>query len=127
MIAAHIQEILIVTGVLTMSPVIMLLMPAGVLKLVFGVPQPDLVTRTIARHWGLLLLLVGALLVFAGYHSEVRVPVMIVGASEKLVIAALVYASSLRQRALLVMIVSADAVMAILYLIALSSAPIANG
>ena len=120
MIAAHIGEILIVTGLLTMGAVAFVLMPAAMLKLVFGVAEPDVVTQTITRHWGLLLVLIGALLVFARYHPEVRVPVMVVAATEKLALAPLILARPLRRRPLPVMIASADAVMAILYLIALS-------
>ena len=76
--------------------------------------------RTITRHWGLLVFLVGCLLVFAGYHADVRVPVMLVAATEKLVLAAFVLTSPLRRQPLPVLIVSADTVMALLYVIALS-------
>ena len=120
MIKAHIREVLIVTGVLTMPGITLFLVPRTMLKLVFGEPVPDQVTTTIARHWGLLLFLIGGLLVFAGYHPELRVPVMIVGAIEKFLIAALVFASRLRARRLLDVLVGADAVMGILYVIALS-------
>lgn len=120
MIAAHVGQILIVTGLLTIGAIAFFLMPAAMLKLVFGVAETDLATRTIARHWGLLVALVGALLVLAGHHPEVRVPVMVVAATEKLAIATLVLSSTLRQRSLPLMIASSDAVMAILYLIALS-------
>jgi len=120
MIKAHISEILIVTGVLTMPGITLFLAPKTMLKLAFGEPVPSLVTTTIARHWGLLLFLVGGLLVFAGYHPVVRVPVMIVGAVEKFSIAALVFASPLRSRRLLDVLVGADGAMGILYVIALS-------
>ena len=95
-------------------------MPAPMLKLMFGVAEPDTVTRTITRHWGLLLVLVGALLVFARYHPEVRVPVMVVAATEKLAMAALILVGPLPRRPLSAMIASADAIMAILYILALS-------
>src|SRR5215510_5100958 len=89
MIAAHVGAILIATGLLTMGAVALLLMPARMLRLIFAVGEPDVVTRTIARHWGLLVFLVGCLLVFAGYHPDVRVSVMSVAATEKLVLGAL--------------------------------------
>ena len=120
MIKTYISEILIVTGVLTMPGITLFLAPKTMLRLAFGAPSPDPVTTTIARHWGLLLFLVGGLLVFAGCHPEVRVPVMIVGTTEKFLIAALVFASPLRARRLLDVIVGADAVMGMLYVIALS-------
>jgi hypothetical protein len=119
MVKAHISQILIVTGILTLSGCLMLLVPKTMLRRVFGQPAPDAVTTTITRHWGLLLFLVGALLVYAGYHAEVQTPVLIVGAVEKLAIATLVYTSPLRSRRLLDVIVGADAVMGLLYVIAL--------
>jgi hypothetical protein len=59
------------------------------------------------------------MLVFARYNPEVRVLVMVVAATEKLGLAALVLAGPLRRRPLPAMIASTDAIMAILYLIAL--------
>jgi len=120
MITAHIGEILIVTGLLTMGAITFCVMPAAMLKLVFGAAEPDLLTQAITRHWGLLLVLVGAMLVFARYRPEVRVPVMVVAATEKLALGAFILAGPLRRRRLPLVIASADAVMAILYLIALS-------
>lgn len=120
MVKAHISQILIVTGILTLPGGLMLLVPEMMLRRVFGAPAPDLITTTVTRHWGLLLFLVGALLIYAGYHPEVQTPVLIVGAVEKFAIATLVYATPLRSRCLLHAIVGADAVMGILYVIALS-------
>ena len=119
MIAAHITIVLVVTGLLTMGGAIVFVMPSSMLKLLFGVSAPDEVTRLVARHWGLLVAFIGALLVYAGYLPELRVPVMAVAAVEKLVIAGLVLGSPLRHRRLAVIIVAGDAAMAILYLTAL--------
>ncbi len=119
MIKAQIGEILVVTGILTMLGIALLLIPKTMLKRLFGQSSPDLVTTTITRHWGLLLFLVGCLLVYAGYHPEVRTPVMIGATIEKFGIATLVFASPLRARRLLDVIVGADAIMAILYVNAL--------
>ena len=52
--------------------------------------------------------------------SEVRVPVMIVAAAEKLVLGGLVIASPLRTRLVTLAVVSADAVMALLYMLLLT-------
>jgi hypothetical protein len=116
---ANINVILVVTGMLTLGAALVFFIPDSVLKIVFGVSAPDDATRLVTRHWGLVVGLVGSLLVYAGYHPEIRVPVMVVAATEKLVLGGLVLGSSLRRRRLLVTIVAADAVMAIFYLIAL--------
>ncbi|HEY7319793.1 MAG TPA: hypothetical protein VIE89_19660 [Candidatus Binatia bacterium] len=74
MSADHINVALIVTGLLTMGAIAAFLVPAKILKFAFGVVDPDAGTGFIAQHWGLLVFLVGALLVFAGRPSEFRVP-----------------------------------------------------
>lgn len=119
MIKAQISEILVVTGILTMSGISLLLVPKTILRWIFGQSSPDLVTTTVARHWGLLLFLVGCLLVRAGHHPEIRTTVMIAAIIEKFGIATFVFASPLRARHLLDVIVGVDAIMAILYLRAL--------
>jgi hypothetical protein len=119
LIAANINIILVVTGVLTLGAALVFFVPDRVLKIVFGVSAPDDVTRLVTRHWGLVVGLVGSLLVYAGHHPELRVPVMAIAATEKLALAGLVLGSSLRRRGLLMIIVAADVVMAILYLIVL--------
>ena len=60
MIADHSSEVLIVTGLLTMGAIAAFLAPANILKLVFGIVDPDAGTRFIVQHWGLLVFLVGA-------------------------------------------------------------------
>jgi len=117
--AAHIKEILIVTGLLTMSALTSAVMPSTVLKRIFGIENPDVAATVLARHWGLLVALVGSLLVFAAYCPDFRVPAMVVGATEKLAIGAFVLATPLRRRVVLMMIAAGDAVMAIIYLIVL--------
>jgi hypothetical protein len=42
----------------------------------------------LVRHWGLLLFLVGALLVYSAFAPAIRVPVMIIAIVEKVVISA---------------------------------------
>ncbi len=107
--------VLIVTGTLTAAAGIGLLAPRQVLTLLFGVRTVDRTAILVARHWCVLIALVGGLLIYAGSHPQVRVPVMIAASAEKLVLAALVFASPLRKRFATVAIVSADVVMAALY------------
>ena len=88
MIAAHLQPLLLVTGVVTALAAVVFAAPRAGLKLLFGVEQPDPVTLFVARHWGLLVGLVGGLLVAAAYLPAIRVPVMAVAAAEKLALVA---------------------------------------
>ncbi len=73
-----------------------------------------------ARHWSLLVALVGGLLMYAAHHPEARLPAMIVGAAEKLVFGVLVVASPLRRRPLTMAVVGADAIMGLLYVLILA-------
>lgn len=111
--------ILIVTGAITLLAAAAIVAPAPVLRVVFGSTAPDFVARAITRHWGLLVALFGALLVYAGYHPEVRAPVMLAAAIEKLGVAA-IFGFVQPRRPLLLAIIAGDAAMAILYLVILS-------
>jgi uncharacterized membrane protein len=117
---ARMNTVLIVTGLLTAVAGIGFFVPRAFLNVLLGMTPNDSTTTLLARHWCLLLALVGGLLVYAGYHAEARVPVMVVATVEKLTIAALVVASPLRRRLVTVAAISADVVMALLYLFLLA-------
>jgi hypothetical protein len=116
MLAGHIELILWVTGLATIGAVVVLLAPVPVMKAVFGQVPPDELSLLIARHWGLLVSLVGALLMYAAYHAEVRVPVLTVAIVEKVVIVLGLLLSSFRRRALVLVMVLGDMSMAVVYL-----------
>ena len=112
--------LLLVTGVLTAGPSFGLIFPRRLLLVLLGDPTNELATLLVVRHWSLLIGLVGGLVMYAAFHAEVRVPVMVVAATEKLVLGGLVLASPLRTRLLTLGVACADGVMAILYLVTLS-------
>lgn len=116
MIAAQTGAILIVTGAITAGAFAAVVAPVAVLRLLFGVMSPDQLTIMIARHWALLVTLVGGLLVYAAYHPEVRVPVMIAAVVEKLAIGALIFASPWRRRISAATVAGGDTVIALLYI-----------
>jgi hypothetical protein len=122
MIAPYIQIILLITGILTLGVVIGLFAPQGVFKVV-GSDANDAGAIFIARHWSLLVGLIGALLIYAAFHPEARVPIVIAAATEKIVGGVLVFTGPLRQRRTVVAAVSADLVMALLYIIYLAQGP----
>jgi hypothetical protein len=110
----------IITGALTASAAAGFLAPRPLLRVLFGMSGEDAATLVLARHWSLLVGLVGVLLIFAGLHPEMRVPIAIVGAAEKFALAALVFGGPLRTRPALVAVTGADTVMALLYVFFLS-------
>jgi len=106
----------VVTGALTIGAGVAALVPRWALRCVFGVDHIDPLTILVARHWALLLTLIGGLLVYAAYHPEVRVPVMIAATIEKLAVGALIFASPFRKKPLAALVAIADPIMALLYL-----------
>lgn len=122
MIPTATGTILLVTGALTAAAGVGFVMPRQLLALILGENTSDATVILMARHWSLLVALVGGLLMYAAYHPEVRLPAMIVGAAEKLVFGALVIASPLRKRRLTLAVVGADAIMGLLYVLILTQA-----
>ncbi|MBV8221769.1 MAG: hypothetical protein JO293_00235 [Candidatus Eremiobacteraeota bacterium] len=111
---------LLITGVLTAGAVIVAIAPAPALKLLFGAERIDALLWLIARHWGLLVSLVGGLLIYAAYHPDVRAPVMIVGIAEKLAIGALIFGSRFRTKPGAAIVATADTMMAVAYIVLLA-------
>jgi steroid 5-alpha reductase family enzyme len=111
---------LIVTGAITACAFAAVLAPAIVLRLLFGVTSPDQLTIMIARHWALLVTLVGWLLVYAAYHPEVRLAIMIAAVVEKLALGVLVFASPWRRSVGAATVAGGDTIIALLYIWILS-------
>jgi hypothetical protein len=120
MLAAHIELILLLTGLATAGALALFLAPATMLKTLFGQAPSDALSLLIVRHWGLLVCLVGALLINAAYHAETRVPTLIVAVVEKAVIALGMVLSPFRRRPAVVLVALADGGMAAVYLMYLA-------
>ena len=75
--------VLVVSGVATAGAIIMFLAPRFSVRALFGEEITDDVAILVARHWGLLVFLVGALLIAAAYDPLIRVPIAVAGAIEK--------------------------------------------
>src|SRR5262245_61017994 len=120
MLAAHIELILLITGLATAGVLVLSLAPVPVLKVLFGQAPSDALGLFIARHWGLLVFLVGALLIFAAYHPEVRGPTLIVAIVEKVVLVVGLLISPFRRRSTVLAVALADACMSAVYVMYLA-------
>jgi hypothetical protein len=116
MITTHIQPLLVITGLVTTLAAVMFIAPRPLLKLLFNVERPDSITLFVARHWGLVIGLVGMLLVFAAYEPSVRVPAMAMAATEKIAMVGLICFLPLKRAAFMRMIAFGDGAMAVVYL-----------
>jgi hypothetical protein len=115
MVAAQIEWILLITGLTTAGAVVLLLAPVTVLRMLFGQAPSDALSILIARHWGLLVFLVGALLTYSAYHAEIRIPTLLVAIAEKAAFAFGLLISPFRQRSAVLVIALAEAGMAAVY------------
>jgi hypothetical protein len=115
MLAAWIELILLITGLATAGALAVFLAPATTMKMLFGQAPADVLGLLIARHWGLLVFLVGTLLMYAAHHAEVRVPTLFVAIAEKVAIALGVLISPFRVRPAACAVALADATMAAVY------------
>jgi hypothetical protein len=116
MLAAQIEWILLITGLATAGALVLFLAPVPMLKTLFGQAPSDALSLLIARHWGLLVGLVGALLVYAAYHAEIRVSTLVVAIIEKVVIALGMFISPFHRRTPVLVMALADAGMTAVYL-----------
>ena len=82
MIEKHIKLILIITGLITMLPVLQFFAPDFMLQQQ-SLTVSDDAGRLFARHWGLVVFCIGALLVYAGSHPSARRPIVTAGLVQK--------------------------------------------
>jgi hypothetical protein len=120
MLAAQIELILLITGLATAGALVLFLAPVTMMKMLFGQAPDDALSLLIARHWGLLVCLVGALLIYAAYHAEIRIPALIVAIVEKAAFALGMFISPFRRRPAVLVMALADAGMAAVYLMYLT-------
>ena len=117
MIGAHIELILIVTGALTAIALLQFIAPASILRMIFGEATTDNVNLAVARHWGLLIFLVGALLVYAAFQPSVRVPAIVIAVIEKAAFALGIFGTSLRKHSAAVAMAAGDSLIALVYVL----------
>lgn len=115
MIATHIELILVVTGAATAIAVGQFIAPLPVLRLTYGEAPTDPVSVALARHWGLLIFCVGALLVYAAFHPPIRAPIMVFAVIEKVAFAGCVLGTSLRKHRVAAAMAAADLLIAVVY------------
>ena len=70
MITSNISTILLITGLVTMLPLLQFLFPAAFLKLLNKIEIKDEAGLFFARHWGMMAFIVGGLLVYAAGHGS---------------------------------------------------------
>jgi len=116
MLAASIGWILVVSGVITAGAgLAALLFPHLFLRLGFGVDSPISALVFFVRHWGVLIFVVGALIVYSAYAPTIRGPVLVAAAIEKFAIGLLTFFGPMKPTSAMTAIAIGDGAFAILY------------
>lgn len=116
MFASSIGWILAISGLVTAGAgLAALLFPDPLLRLAFGVREPGNATIFFVRHWGILIFVIGALVLYGAYVPSVRVSVLMAAAFEKFAIGILVFFGPLKRTAAMAAIAVTDGVFAVLY------------
>ena len=117
MITSNIEAILIVTGALTATMLAQFMAPSWMVRHTYGEAPAGPVSILFARHWGLLLFCVGALLVYAAFHPALRGPAVVLASVEKAGFIACVFGTSLRRRPIAAIMATGDAVLVLIYVL----------
>jgi hypothetical protein len=117
MLAAAIGWILVASGIITAAGgLFAAAAPRALLRTVFGVTETGAALRFFARHWGVLIFAIGALLVWAAYDPSQRGAVLVAAALEKLAVVAMIFFGPLPRTRLMTVAAVADGTFALLYL-----------
>lgn len=91
-IAANIFWILNASGALTCSMLVMALAPRFAMRATFGEVADGPVANLIARSWGAMIFASGLMLIYAAWHAEARLPILLYSIAGKLGFVVLVLA-----------------------------------
>src|SRR5262244_3676844 len=116
MLASSIGWILVASGIITGGAgLAALFFPHLFLQLGFGVESPNTPLVFFVRHWGVLILAIGALIVYSAYAPPFRAPVLAAAAIEKFAIGLLTFFGPMNRTTAMTAIAVGDGAFAILY------------
>ena len=116
MLESSIGWILVASGVITAGAgLAALFSPRLFLRSAFGVESPISSLVFFVRHWGVLIFVVGALIIYSACAPEIRAPVLIAAAIEKLAIGLLTFFGPVKRTTAMTAIAVGDSAFAILY------------
>lgn len=89
-IVTNMYWILIVCGALTATMVLPMIAPRFASRHMFGEVADGPLGELVTRNWGQMIFATGLLLIYAAYHEEARLPILVFASFSKLTYAALV-------------------------------------
>ena len=116
MLTQSIEWILVASGIVTAGAgLTALLFPHPFLRSGFGVENPTSSLVFFVRHWGVVIFVVGALIVYSADAPTVRAPVLVAVGIEKVAIGLLTFFGPVRRTTAMTAIAVGDSAFAILY------------
>jgi hypothetical protein len=88
--------VLIVCGVLTTTMLFPMIAPRRAFKNIFGEVADGPLGELLTRNWGQMIFATGLLLIYAAYHEEARLPILLFASFTKLTFALLVISNGER-------------------------------
>jgi len=95
-IVTNMHWVLIVCGVLTTSMLLPMIAPRFAFKLMFGEVTDGPLGDLLTRNWGQMIFSTGLLLIYAAYHEDARLPILVFASFTKLTFAGLVLSNGAR-------------------------------
>lgn len=89
-IVTQFKWIMLVGGLATLSMLQAAVAPRAAFRMMFGDEPAEPLTLLLARNWGVLVALTGAMLLWGAFHPEVRTLVLLVAGASKLAFIGLV-------------------------------------
>ena len=90
LIVAQFKWVMLAAGLITMSMISAAVAPRLTFRMMFGDEPTGPLALLLARNWGVLIFLTGALLVWGAFHPEVRPLVLLTAGASKLTFIGLV-------------------------------------
>ncbi len=116
MLTSTFEWIIAASGVATAGAgLAAVLAPHPFLRFGFGVESPQSSLVFFVRHWGVLIFVVGALIVYSAGAPAVRTPILMAAAVEKFAIGLLIFFGSVRRTNVMTALAIGDGLFAILY------------
>jgi hypothetical protein len=108
--------VLVVSGIVTAGGgLVALLFPHFNLRSTYGDESPTSVSVFFVRHWGVLILAVGGLIILSAYDPAIRVPILVAAAVEKFAIGLLVFFGPVKRTSGMTVVAIVDGIFALLY------------
>ena len=88
-----VATLLLITGVITAAPVLQFLAPKPALKALYQLELSEPGGLFFARHWGIVCGSIGALIIWAASHPELRAPILAAVLVEKICLVLMIAAA----------------------------------